>query len=305
MPLCAEVTVTAANSGGSATQSFQVTVEAAEPAATLPAFALADRRNLLARDFIRYADDWSSGVNLAWATLAPLMLALNSAGGDGPEHVSTDARLKAQLEYWCDNANCPNGEGAYRVQHQWAGAGATIIATRTAVPRVWNALSDADRARLETIVQAVAIGGAVTSAARHPVAAIQRRRSLTGNASGAAPNFLNGMLCPVLGLVSFYGSPAAAADRLAAFDVAAFRTLANDQGLTRIGDTLAGTGSGLTPAEIEACVRNWTYFGTTDDITAVEAHIAFLRDRNFVAANDGLNGGIGIRADKIPTWRRR
>ena len=145
MPLCAEVTVTAANSGGSATQSFQVTVEAAEPAATLPAFALADRRNLLARDFIRYADDWSSGVNLAWATLAPLMLALNSAGGDGPEHVSTDARLKAQLEYWCDNANCPNGEGAYRVQHQWAGAGATIIATRTAVPRVWNALSDADQ----------------------------------------------------------------------------------------------------------------------------------------------------------------
>ena len=108
------------------------------------------------------------------------------------------------------------------------------------------------------------------------------------------------MLCPVLGLVPFYGSPAAAADRLAAFDVEAFRTLANDQGLTRIGDTLAGTGSGLTPAEIEACVRNWTYFGTTDGITAVEAHIAFLRDRNFVAANDGLNGGIGIRADKIP-----
>ena len=273
---------------------------AASATDTLAAFTASDRSNLIARTLVRYSDDWSSGINLAWAAGAPLMLALNSAGGTDAAHTATDARLKAQLEYWCDNANCPNGPGGYASQHQWAGAGATIIATKTAAPRVWNALSATNWARLETIMLAIAFGGAITCAANHPVAAIQNRKSLTGGTSGAAPNFLNGMLCPVLGLVAYYGSAAAALAKMTAFDIAAFRNQANGQGLTRIGTTYTLSGSGITDAQAQACVRNWTYFETTNNVTALDAHMNFLRTKNWVAANNGLNGGVGCRDAEIP-----
>ena len=82
---------------------------------------------------------------------------------------------------------------------------------------------------------------------------------------------------------------------------AAFQAQANGQGLARIGSVFTCAGSDITQAQAQACVRQWKYFGTSNDITAVEAHIAFLRSRNFVANNDGLNGGVGIRADKIPS----
>jgi hypothetical protein len=222
------------------------------------------------------------------------MLALNSAAGSATANIETDARLKLQLEYWCDNAHVPDGRSGYRAQHQ-LGAYAAIIVTKIGVSRVWNALSATNRSKLDFIVRAGAFGSAIITATNNPSGAIQTRKDLLGATGGNAPNFINGMLGNVMLLVPWAGSTSAASSLLNNFDITAFKAEATTLGLTKINTAFASTSNGLTQAQSQAAVRNWTAWHNGQAITNISSHWSYLQSRNFIPATNGLNAGVGIR----------
>lgn len=284
-------------------QGFAITPPPSE--VTIVAFSTADRNALIAKPLVRHdhAITGGGGSSAGYSEVSTALLAQNSAGGATSDHMATDARLKAQLEYWCLDANAPDGDGAYRAQHQVGGAMGCIVAAKTGVARVWDSISAANRGRLETIMQAIAFGSMISQAANHPFGAQQSRPSLRGQANGgtlngSAPNFYCAHAGAILLLHAFYGNVAAGQAKCTAFDIATFRNQCTGQGLPKLAYTWSHP-SGYTDAQMNACVRNFVWYQQNWTVASIDALIGRIRGA-FVASVDGVNGGVGCRDAELP-----
>jgi hypothetical protein len=148
-------------------------------------------------------------------------------------------------------------------------------------------------------MQALAFGAAVSQGEGHPYGQVQNRPSLRFGANGSAPNFFCGHIGSMLGLHLFYKDSAKAAALFSGFDIAAFRNQATGQDLPKIAGTWAHPLGGITDAQINAMIRNFVWWGQNWTINSVDSLLGKTL-LSMTAANDGLNGGIGIRDAEVP-----
>jgi hypothetical protein len=75
--------------------------------------------------------------------------------------------------------------------------------------------------------------------------------------------------------------------------------------MTVIDTAFGSSANGMTQAQIQAAVRNWTAWHNAQSITNISGHWTYLQNRNFITATNGLNAGVGIRtgeAGPSPTY---
>jgi hypothetical protein len=261
-----------------------------------PARAVVDEA--IAAPFIRHGRRFSGGAdtNEGWGGGAPVILAVASYAGD----TSADARLLAQMRDTIAGGNEPVADGGYAAQHERWVTGMYAIARHT--PRIWNALTAAERQRIDLVMRGALVASAFTTSDSNPyVLADSQQYSLDGDDNlnrDWNPNYREGMAGMLLVGASYFGSGAAAHAVLDGYQPASFLAQLRAAGLTNMAETFGWKadhpGSNApAPAAVAAAVRNFRYHGLA--LTQPMDILWRLTGDTYGArVACGLNGGAGI-----------
>jgi hypothetical protein len=261
-----------------------------------PARAVVDEA--IAAPLIRHGRRFSGGAdtNEGWGGGSPVILAAASYAGD----TSADAALLRQMRDAIAGGNEPVADGGYAAQHERWITGMFAIARHT--PRIWDALSAAERRRAHLLMTGALVGSAFTTSDSNPyVAGGGQQRSLDGDDNlhrDWNPNYREGMAGMMLVGASFFGSGAAAQAVLDAYDPAAFLAELRAAGFANMAATFSWladhpSSAAPAPAVVAAAVRAYRYHGLAltqpgDILWRLTA------DTYGGRVGCGLNGGAGI-----------
>jgi len=246
--------------------------------------------------YIRFGRQYGDGLtNDAWNTGASVVLAAAAFAGN----TTADARLLGQLHDLLSGGNEPVANGGYATQHERFGTGMLAIARQ--VPRIWQALTAAERARADLVMQGALVGAAFTTSDSNPfVLAGTQQYTLDGDSNVHRdwnPNYREAMVGMALVAAAYFG-PAEAAQRLSAFRHADFLAAVRAAGLGNLAATFDWraahpTSKAPTATQIEQAVRGWRYYGIA--ITEPMRLYRTLTENTFNSqVSCGLNGGAGI-----------
>jgi len=252
----------------------------------------------IAAPLIRFNRAISGGAytNGAWFGGASVTLALASYAGNA----SADARLLEQARYVLTGGNDVAANGGYPAQHERHATG--MFALMKLTPRVWNQLTDAERHKVDLVMEGTLVASAFTTSDANPyVTSGQSERTLDGDTNLGRdwnPNYREGMVGAMLVAAAYFG-PAQAQALLANFDHAAFLADVQASGLSNLYQTFnwkAANPASIAPAgsTIQSTVRQpYAYHGAgLGDLMGL--YNSLLVDTYGKAVNAGLNGGAGI-----------
>lgn len=315
----ARVVVTASNSGGVAKRDFLVTVEATAPApepardgknlivaqaAALPEPAAAAGRisvmppamleDALDKPLADFGDDFGGALaNNAFFGSTSSILALASWAGNA----RTDRRVLAQARFSLEGGHAPTCESGYPAQHNLPVFAMFAILRLT--PRLWSALTEAEKAGIDLVMKAGLIAAAFTSSDTNPyfLAGQKPEKNLRGAPSwrSGSPNFRCAPPATVQTARVYFGGSAAVDAILNGYDHAVFAEELRAAGLRNIAATFRDQPPPApTGMQIEDAVRNWTNHGNR-----VADHQAMLvKEGRFTfnkTVSTGLNDGAGVK----------
>lgn len=230
-------------------------------------------------------------------------------GGGAPEVLATaaffgnttaDGRLLQQIRYTLTGGNDPTSTGGYTAQHEHHMTVAFAMVKRT--PRVWNALTDAERNKVNLLMTASVVASAFTTSDNNPfIRAGTQQYTIDGDSNIGRewnPNYRQGMLGNMLAAVAYFGSPAAVDMVLAAYSHSTFLVQLRNAGLTNTYESFnwknANPSSGApTGTQIQDAVRTYRYHGRPiSDYMGIYGELADITFSKYV--NAGLNGGLGV-----------
>jgi hypothetical protein len=258
----------------------------------------------IAVPLIRYNKDISGGAytNGAWFGGASVTLALASYAGN----TSADARLLQQARYVLTGGNDVAANGGYPAQHERHATG--MFALMKLTPRVWNQLTDAERHKVDLVMQATLVASAFTTSDANPyITSGQSERTLDGDTNLGRdwnPNYREGMVGAMLVSAAYFG-PAQAQALLANYDHAAFTADLRASGLTNAYRTFnwkAANPTSIAPSgsTIQSAVRQPYRYHAVSLTDVMGLYNSLLVDTYGKAVSAGLNGGAGINgAGKI------
>ena len=261
-----------------------------------PARAVVDQA--IAAPLIRHGRRFSGGAdtNEGWGGGSPVILALASYAGD----TSADAALLRQIRDAIAGGNEPVADGGYAAQHERWITGMFAIARHT--PRIWEALTAAERHKADLLMTGALVGSAFTTSDTNPfVAGGGQQRSLDGDTNMNRdwnPNYREGMAGMLLVGASYFGSGSAAQAVLDGYDPAAFLAELRAAGFTNMAETFSWladhpSSGAPAPAAVAAAVRGFRYHGLA--LTQpMEILWRLTADTYGEHVNCGLNGGAGI-----------
>ncbi len=313
------VVVTASNSGGAAMRDFLVTVEAAAPApgqegdgsglvvaqaaaspepdparGRIPVMPAAMLEDALERPLADFGDDFGGAqANNAFFGSTSSILALASWAGN----TRTDRRVLAQARFSLEGDHAPTCEGGYSAQHNLPVFAMFAILRLT--PRLWSAMTEPEKAKVDLVMKAGLIATAFTSSDTNPyfLAGQKPEKNLRGRPSwrSGGPNFRVAALASVQTARVYFGGAAAVDAILNGFDHGAFEEDLRAAGLSNIAGTFRDQPPPApTGRQIEEAVRNWTNHGNH-----VADHRAMLvRGGRFTfnkTVSTGLNDGAGVK----------
>jgi hypothetical protein len=313
------VVVTASNSGGAAMRDFLVTVEpitpVSEPArdggdlvvaqaaapprpdpagGRIPVMPAAMLEDALDKPLADFGDKFGGAqANNVFFGSTSSILALASWAGNA----WTDRRVLAQIRFSLEGDHAPTCEGGYPAQHNLPVF--AMFAIMRLTPRLWSAIPEAGRARVDLVMKAGLIAAAFTSSDTNPyfLAGQKPEKNLRGAPSwrSGSPNFRCAAPATVQTVRVYFGGAAAVDAILNGYDHAAFLAEIRAAGLGNIAKTF-GDRPPPAPAgrQIEDAIRNWANHGNH-----VADHQAMLvREGRFTfnkTVNTGLNDGAGVK----------
>lgn len=283
----------------------------------------------LAAPITKGAARLSSGSGQALLGPLPETLALAARAGD----TTADARLLEQLRATINGKDSPLCVGWYPSQIDLRQITTLAIVRHT--PRIWDPLTDEQKARCDAVMKAALVANAYmvseknpdVLAARAPGASRALRgeqanlRGFRGHAYFAGGNIRTGMSGNVIAGVAYFG-PVAAADMLESYDHAAFTAELGRLGLTNPHDTFAhrdrgidvpGGADGLSAnapsgETIERALQGWSSRGAA--IPTIRKLVIGELNHSFgKTVSSGLNHGEGAtnnpaRGKIIEPWPR-
>ena len=192
------------------------------------------------------------------------------------------------------------------MQHDLRAGIGFVIARMT--PRIWDALTSAEKTRIDLLVKGMTVGAAYTSGVNN--ADIKASTSRISCLSGyehfwktGAPNFRGNPIPAMLAARIYFGSAAAVVSFLNGFDRAAFAAQAQAQGLTNLYHTFQTSGPNgdftrPTTAQVEAGITDWAFArnnAAAIPLSDAEGLIVHAIDMCFARTiNTGLNNGVGV-----------
>jgi hypothetical protein len=190
--------------------------------------------------------------------------------------------------------------GGYPAQHERHATG--MFALMKLTPRVWNQLTDAERHKVDLVMQATLVASAFTTSDANPyITSGQSERTLDGDTNLGRdwnPTYREGMVGAMLVGAAYFG-PAQAQALLANYDHAAFVADVQAAGLSNLYQTFnwkAANPGSIAPsgATIQSTVRaGYHYYGhALTDVMGIYGEL--LDDTYGMTVNAGLNGGAGI-----------
>ena len=311
------VVVTASNSGGMAMRDFLVTVEAIVPAPDLgsgglvvaqaaappepdpaggriPVMPAAMLEDALEKPLADFGDDFGTAqANNAFFGSTSSILALASWAGN----TRTDRRVLAQARFSIEGEHAPTCEGGYPAQHNLQVFAMFAILRLT--PRLWSAITESEKARIDLVMKAGLIATAFTSSDTNPyfLAGQKPEMNLRGRPSwrSGGPNFRCTAPATVQTARVYFGGAAAVDAILNDFDYTAFAEEVRAAGLSNVAGTFREQPPPApTGRQIEDAVRNWANHGL-----GVADHQAMLvNEGRFTfnkTINTGLNDGAGVK----------
>lgn len=221
--------------------------------------------------FVRYARGLPGGAytNAGNSGGAAITLAFAALAGDR----SADTRLLQQMRYTLTGGNDIAANGGYPAQHELQVTG--MFATAKLVPRVWNRLRPAERARVDTLMKASLVASAFTTSDQNPfVLAGGQQYTLDGDSNVNRdwnPNYREGMGGSILVATAYFGVERAT-EILRTYDHDAFVERLAADGLTNAHGTFTWKAThpdsaAPTGAQIESAVHDWSLHGITLDQT--------------------------------------
>lgn len=233
------------------------------------------------------------------------VLAFAARAGD----TSVDARLLEQIRYILTDGNDIAANGGYPSQHELQVTGMLSVAKR--IPRIWDQLSDEEKARADATMTASLIGNAFTTSDQNPyLVAGTQQYTLDGDSNVGRdrnPNYREGMAGSVLVAAAYFGVDRAR-ELLASYDHEKFVAELAALGLSNAHTTFTWRAThpdspAPTGEQIEQAVRNWTLRGVgLDDPMQIyadlTAHTYGLTDGKVIEC--GHNGGRGVPAPDAP-----
>lgn len=251
----------------------------------------------IAAPLISFNRDFAGGAHTNGAFFGGASIALAVAAHAG--NTRADARLLEQIRWTLTAGKEPTANGGYPAQHERHATGMFVIVKNT--PRVWNALTAGEKARIDLIMKATLIANAFTTSDNNPyVKADSTEYALDGDDNlnrDWNPNYREGMIGGVLTGMSYFGT-ATAKTILADYNHAAFVAELNANDLPNIYETFnwkAANPSSKAPSgsTIEAAVDSYKYYGNSLD-NYLKIYEALLKDTYGQTVNAGLNNGAGI-----------
>lgn len=248
--------------------------------------------------FLRFGRSYPGGadVNDGWGGGASMVLAMASYSGD----TSADARLLAQIRDTIAGGNEPVANGGYPAQHERWVTAMFVLARRT--PRIWGALSDAERGKIDLVMTAALVASAFTTSDNNPyVKAHTGQVTLDGDTDVDRdwnPNYREGMVGMMLVGSAYFGSGTAAQAVIDGYDAASFLSALQANGLTNEAATFSWkadhpSSPAPTAATVQSAVKSYRYKGLALSQTMAIARA--LTVNTYVAqVACGLNGGAGI-----------
>jgi hypothetical protein len=272
----------------------------------LPRFPAAQVTNAASKSGYRFWDDADGSPFSSHAFLGATysVLAYESFAGN----TSTDAKILANMRYTMTGGREPQGAGGYSAQHELHYFVAAVFVKRT--PRLWNQLTTAEKAKLDTILKAALVGNAYSCSSENP----QIKQNITPikNIVGDqmwwknAPNFQNA--CPAVVMTGYiYFGTTEANNILNNFKKGEFAAYAQSIGLPRIYDgyRLDGPpgdrgGPRPTATEVETAIKNWKWARNGAGGTAYVTHMTRMLELAFDnTVQPGLNNGAGFTINGV------
>jgi hypothetical protein len=298
----ARVTVTASNSGGSVTLSFLVTVEAEVPApGGLPLQPQTQVNDAISRSLME-----STGYRAAEVSSSHnpkfVVLALASYSGNA----TADSRLLQHIRNIITGGKEPGMGGGYNLQHHCHQM--TGFAIAKATPRIWSALTSAEKSRVDLLMRAASVGCAFQSGVNNVEikAGTARIACLYGDEVFWKTGSVNFRMAPLVGMLAcraYFGSTSAVLNFLESYDHATFTAQLQAAGFTNAYNAFRSNGPAghfprPTAAQVNTGVRGWAFAlasGAPIKLSDAEGLLIHLLDLTFnrtIAA--GLNNGAGI-----------
>ena len=264
----------------------------------LPPLPQSALESAIAAPLIRFDRDIVGGAHTNGAWFGGASVALAVAAYSGNE--SADSRLLEQMRYTIVGGNDISANGGYPSQHERHVTAMYAIAKNT--PRIWNALTDLERGKIDLLMKAAFVASAFTTSDSNPyVQSNSQQYALDGDSNlnrGWNPNYREGMIGGVLVGVVYFGGPAEAEVVLNTYDHEAFINELAENGLTNILETFtwkANNPSSFAPtgSEIEAAIEGYRYrgFSLSDYL---EIYRELLNHTYGAKVSCGLNDGAGI-----------
>ncbi len=220
----------------------------------------------LTKGFIRYNRSYNGGSNGARDGGASLVLATAAFSGNVPSPASlasVDNRLLEQVRYTLTGGNEPMANGGYPAQHESQVTSMMVLVKNT--PRVYARLSADEKSKMDTLMKAILIASA------HTTADGSRSYGMDGDSNiyrDGNSNYREGMVGGLLIGVAYLGVDAANSF-MSNYNHAAFLEEIRQSGLTNIYSTwtwnvkseTSGRGPWIKPSasEIETNVRSYRY----------------------------------------------
>ncbi len=257
----------------------------------MPAAMLEDA---LEKPLADFGDDFGGAqANNVFFGSTSSILALASWAGNP----RTDRRVLAQTRFSLEGAHAPTCEGGYPAQHNLPVFAMFAILRLT--PRLWSAITESEKARIDLVMKASLVAAAFTSSDTNPwfLEGQKPQKNLRGRPSwrSGAPNFRSAAPATVQTARVYFGGAAAVETILNGYDHAAFAAELRAAGLSNIAGTF---GEQPPPAptgrQIEDAIRAWANRGNT-----VADHQAMLVEEGRFTfnktVNTGLNDGAGVK----------
>ena len=252
----------------------------------------------IAKPLIRYNRSIAGGAHTDQPSTgeAPMLMAAAAKAGN----TTADARILQQIRYTITGGNDITANGGYPSQHERHVTG--MIAVVRHVPRIWDQLTPAERAKVDTMMKASLVASAFTTSDTNPyVLARTSERALDGDSNVGRnwnPNYREGMVGGVLVGMAYFGGPDAVNAILNNYDHDEFVGQLKAYGLSNGYQTFNWksanpSASAPTGTQIENAVYNYRYLGLSiNNPMGIYWKLTENTYGKNVAA--GLNGGAGI-----------
>lgn len=219
---------------------------------SLPALAAATLSRVRGYGLYRHgADATADNPAMGWHCCSLAMLGYSAFRGD----TDSDARVLQQIRNLITASNSPASAGGFAQQFEVGPLALFVLARLT--PRIWGALTAAERSRVDVLVRAIGFSGAFVASDDYPWPT-SRGYTVCGNQAwrNGNPNFAASDRAAVSLLAIYAGSTATVNGWLHGFEKADLRAELTSLGLSKPATVWAARPSG-TPndAQIQSVIR--------------------------------------------------